>query len=91
MAKRKRKAEIREDLQPAIDFEVLASNSSRFGFPPSVFSPRGGILHFHGVAIITGDGLYRGYNSKGELKHCIVTNPEAASRQSEYLARIERR
>lgn len=90
MTKRKRKAEIREELQPAPDQEQLDELSSRFGFPSNVFSPYGGLLHFHGTAIITGDALYRGYNNKGELKHCIVTNPEAHNRQAQYLSRGRR-
>lgn len=91
MAKRKRQVAIDEALQPAPDLEALNENASRFGFPATVFSPGGGLLHFHGTAIITGDGLYRGYNGKGELKHCLVTNPEAASRQEEYLVKNGRR
>lgn len=91
MGKRKRKAEIDEALQPAPDLEALTVLSSQFGFPPSVFSPGGGLLHFHGTAIITGDGLYRGWNGKGELKHCIVTNPQARERQESYFVAHGRR
>jgi hypothetical protein len=101
MAKRRRKAEIREDLQPAVDpvflNAVAASHgflnavAASHGFPPRVFSPGGGLLHFHGTAIITGDGLYRGYNNKGELKHCIVTNPGAFARQESYFVAHGRR
>lgn len=91
MAKRKRNTAIDEVLQPLPDLIELEANARSQGFDPTVYSPGGGLLHFHGTAIITGDGLYRGYNAKGELKHCIVTNPEAASRQAEYMARAGRR
>jgi hypothetical protein len=91
MAKRRRKAEIREDLQPAVDPVFLNAVAASHGFPPRVFSPGGGLLHFHGTAIITGDGLYRGYNNKGELKHCIVTNPGAFARQESYFVAHGRR
>lgn len=90
MAKRKRNAAIDEVFQPAPEMEDLYKTAARAGFLPTVYM-HGAQLHFHGTAVITGDGLYRGYNGKGELKHGIVTNKDACTRQSEYMARIGRR
>jgi len=90
VAKRKRNAAIDEVLQPLPDLVELVANAQAQGYPATVYSPGGDLLHFHGTAIITGDGLYRGYNAKGELKHCLVTNAHAKQRQADYLARARR-
>jgi hypothetical protein len=60
------------------------------GYPERIYAGR--VLdtrayYFVGVAPITGDGVYRHEGQTGEVRHALLTNPNASARQLQAFRR----